>query len=154
MSPRIRQATKKDRATLIHLNEALAQETEGKTLSRDLLSLGVDAALADSHKGFYLIAELENRPVGGLLITTEWSDWRNAYFWWIQSVFVEPEHRKTGVYSALHRHVEDLAKSRGDVCGIRLYVDRDNARAMATYQRLGMVPARYELYEQDLDRES
>ncbi len=154
MSLRIRQATKNDRGTLIHFNEALARETEGKTLARDLLSHGVDAALADSHKGFYLIAELEDQAVGGLLITTEWSDWRNAYFWWIQSVFVEPEHRKTGVYSALHRHVEELARSRGDVCSIRLYVDRNNARAMATYQRLGMTPARYEFYEQELSRES
>ena len=102
---------------------------------------------------FYLIAIIEYTPVGGLLVTPEWSDWRNAFFWWIQSVYVEPRFRKTGVYTALHRSVEDMARSRGDVCGIRLYVDQNNSRAKTVYRRLGMTKGRYEFYERMLHRE-
>ena len=148
MSVRIRKAMRDDRGALIDFNEALARETEDKTLSRDLLSEGVDAVFDDPEKGFYLIAEVGDQPAGGLLVTTEWSDWRNAYFWWIQGVYVIPSCRKMGVYTKLHRFVAETGRSRGDVCGIRLYVDRDNARAKATYERLGMTTSRYDFYEQ------
>ncbi|MDH3216764.1 MAG: GNAT family N-acetyltransferase, partial [Candidatus Krumholzibacteria bacterium] len=126
---------------------AMAEETEGKRLSVDTLTPGVDAVLDDPQKGFYLIVDVDGCAAGGLLITTEWSDWRNAYFWWIQSVYVKPEYRKRGVYTALHRYVEEAAECECNVCGIRLYVDRENRRAKATYERLGMTPARYDFYE-------
>jgi GNAT superfamily N-acetyltransferase len=147
MTIEIRQATIADRDELVRFNEAMARETEGKALDRGQLARGVDAVLGDSSKGFYLVATNEGRVAGGLLITTEWSDWRNAYFWWIQSVFVEPAYRRKGVYTQLHRWVEETARSRRDVCGLRLYVDRDNARAQATYESLGMTRARYDFYE-------
>lgn len=146
-SIRIRRATRNDREALIQFNKGLAAETEDTRLSQPLLSAGVDAVLDDSEKGFYFVADVDGVSVGGLLITTEWSDWRNAYFWWIQSVYVEPAHRKRGVYSCLHEHVIREAKTSGDVCGVRLYVDRDNDRARRTYERLGMSRARYDLYE-------
>jgi GNAT superfamily N-acetyltransferase len=144
---RIRTATRDDRDALVRFNAAMARETEGKALSVETLQRGVDAVFADANKGFYLIADSGDRPAGALLVTTEWSDWRNAYFWWIQSVYVLPEYRRQGIYTQLHRHVETMAASRPDVCGIRLYVDRDNARAKTTYERLGMKPARYDFYE-------
>lgn len=151
MAIEIRTARSEDRDVLVRFNEAIALETENKTLDRGRLEAGVEAALADPNKGFYVVATIDNQTVGGLLITTEWSDWRNGTFWWIQSVFVAPEHRRGGVYTHLHRWVEDAARSKGGVCGIRLYVDRGNARAMATYERLGMTRSRYNLYEFDLD---
>jgi len=144
---RIRKANKEDRQTLVDFNCAMAEETEGKRLSVDTLTPGVDAVLDDPQKGFYLIVDVDGCAAGGLLITTEWSDWRNAYFWWIQSVYVKPEYRKRGVYTALHRYVEEAAECECNVCGIRLYVDRENRRAKATYERLGMTPARYDFYE-------
>jgi GNAT superfamily N-acetyltransferase len=143
----IRKATRDDREALVRFNEAMARETEAKSLPRRTLTAGVDAVLGDRNKGFYLVATIEDQPVGGLLVTSEWSDWRNAFFWWIQSVYVEPPYRKMGVYAELHRRVEDTARSRGDVCGIRLYVDHDNARAKTVYERLGMTRGRYDLYE-------
>jgi GNAT superfamily N-acetyltransferase len=150
MEMTIRRATIDDLEALVHFNSAMAEETEGKQLSRDLLTRGVRAVFEDPAKGFYLLAETEGTAAGGLMVTVEWSDWRNAYFWWIQSVFVRPEFRGRGVYAMLHRHIEELAAATGDVCGIRLYVDRENARAKSVYERLGMTPARYDFYETEL----
>lgn len=128
----------------------MAHETEGLQLDSDRLRRGVRAALASQDKGAYLVAELNGRIVGSLLITQEWSDWRDAYFWWIQSVYVEPAFRRRGVYRALHARVLELALARGDVCGIRLYVDRENAIARRAYSSVGMVRSHYEMYEQGL----
>jgi len=146
----IRIAQKDDVDLLVHFNSSLAEETEATSLNRATVKTGVEAALADPQKGFYLIAELDDRPAGGLLVTTEWSDWRNAMFWWIQSVYVEKDFRQRGVYKALHRHVEKLAREDVGVCGIRLYVDHDNSGAQATYEKLGMQPGRYRFYETKL----
>lgn len=143
----VRRATIDDVALLVHFNQAMAQETEGKALPKDRVTEGVRAALSDPGKGFYLIAEVEGTAAGGLLVTYEWSDWRNANFWWIQSVYVEPRFRRRGVYGKLHREVERAASA--SACGIRLYVDADNDRAQNVYRRLGMRPSRYFLYESD-----
>ena len=145
----IRRARKVDAALLVHFNRALAQETEDKVLPHERVMTGVRAALADPAKGFYLIAGVDGAAAGGLLVTFEWSDWRNANFWWIQSVYVEPEFRKRGVYTALYRHVEDEARASGDVCGIRLYVDEENKRAQTVYHQLGMHRSRYFMYESE-----
>ena len=149
-SIRIRGATRDDVGAIVRFNQGLASETEDTELASAVLTSGINAVFDDASKGFYLVAELDGRPAGCLLITTEWSDWRDGYIWWIQSVYVDPEHRRRGVYSALHDAVVRKAASRRDVRGIRLYVDRDNARARRTYQRLGMTPSRYDLYEQSV----
>ena len=132
----------------------MALETEGKNLDPDALHAGVAAVLEDGLKGFYLLAELgaegRGNPVGQLLVTSEWSDWRNAYFWWIQSVYVLPEHRRRGVYRALDQQVRVQAKLRGNVCGVRLYVDRQNHGAQKVYSSLGMVPSHYDMYEVEI----
>jgi GNAT superfamily N-acetyltransferase len=143
----IRHASPSDIPAIVAFNSAMARETEGKTLDPETLGRGVGAAFDDSAKGSYFIAEDEGVPVGCLLITYEWSDWRNGYFWWIQSVFVQPAYRRQGVYTMLHRFVESTARQRADVRGIRLYVDRDNVRAQRVYQALGMTRARYDMYE-------
>ncbi|MCE9595079.1 MAG: GNAT family N-acetyltransferase [Planctomycetes bacterium] len=145
----VRPATESDEPDLVAFNLALAEETEGRALDATRVADGVAAVLADSQRGRYFVAERAGAVVGGLLVTTEWSDWRNGWFWWLQSVYVVPDARRSGVYTALHRHVVEAARRRHDVCGVRLYVERENRGARAVYERLGMHHARYEFFELD-----
>jgi len=145
----VRPARAEDLEILAANHRAMALETEGKSLDEDKTHGGTRAVLEDASKGFYLVAEREGRPVGQLLVTYEWSDWRNGTFWWIQSVYVSPEARRAGVYRALHDHVLAEARARKDVCGVRLYVDKENSKAQATYKAMGMALAHYDLYEID-----
>jgi len=147
MNITIRNAASSDAPLIAEFNEAMAQETETLTLDRERLQKGVEALLADSSKGFYLVAESNNTVVGQLMITYEWSDWRNADFWWIQSVYVHPSYRKHGVFRSLYRYIESLARTRGNVCGLRLYVEKENEHARKTYEALGMTPSHYQLME-------
>ena len=146
---RIRPAAPPDLDVLFEFNAAMAQETEGKRLDPARLRAGLSAVLADPARGRYRVAEQDGRVVGALLITREWSDWRNGWFHWIQSVYVRPEARGRGVYRALHESV--LAEARRDpqVCGVRLYVDQDNLAAQATYAAVGMQRTHYVFYEED-----
>jgi len=144
---RIRLATAADAAVLVEFNMAMALETEGKHLLPEVIGAGVRALLDNPAAGFYLLAETE-RVVAALMITKEWSDWRNGSFWWIQSVYVRPEARRQGVYRRLYRHVQDMAASDAKVCGFRLYVERENNSAQATYAALGMKETRYLVFEE------
>ena len=144
---RIRLATPADAGALIEFNAAMALETEGKELLPDVIGAGVHSLLADPAGGFYVVAE-DDGPIGSLMITKEWSDWRNGTFWWIQSVYVLPRFRRQGVYKALYRHVQELAVKDAKVCGFRLYVERENSRAQATYAALGMKQTRYLVFEE------
>ena len=143
----VRRAVAADLDSLTRFNAAMAAETEGKALAADTLRAGIRAALDNPALGFYLLAEIDGRPAGQLLITAEWSDWRNAWFWWIQSVYVAPEFRRRGVYRALERRVRQQALAAGNICGLRLYVDRDNRAAQQVYVNLGMALSHYDLYE-------
>ena len=136
---------------LVDFNLAMALETEKLELDDSLVRAGVDAVLTGKDLGFYVVAEYTGRTVGGLLITYEWSDWRNAYFWWIQSVYVSPIYRKLGVYRAMHRYVTLEARRRGGVCGLRLYVDKDNQVAQQVYASMRMHQARYDMFELEFD---
>lgn len=147
MDFQIRPARPADAPTVTEFNRRMAAETEGLQLDPSVLSSGVKAALADPNKGRYLVAESEDRVIGQLMWTLEWSDWRNGWFWWIQSVYVAPEARRHGVYSALYAHLLDLATRQGDVIGVRLYVEEHNQRAQATYVKQGMVRTHYLVYE-------
>lgn len=143
----IRPAHEADVETLVAFNLAMAQETEGKTLSAVTVTSGVRRLLAAPQSGFYVVAEQDTRVVGGLLITYEWSDWRDGFFWWIQSVYVAPDCRRQGVFTRLFEHVRALAGRSSDVCGLRLYVEHSNAHAQQTYQALGMHPTTYAIFE-------
>jgi GNAT superfamily N-acetyltransferase len=149
MNISIRQATIGDAAVVARFNSRIATDTEGITLDESRLLSGVQALLRDPSKGLYYLAELNNVAVGQISITYEWSDWRNGWFWWIQSVFVEEAVRGKGIFKSLFDHVHSLATARTDVCGLRLYVERENALARRTYERLGMGYSRYDLYEMD-----
>ena len=127
----------------------LALETEGRRLSPSRLKSGVSALLRDKSKGVYFIAEIGGQIAGQLLITREWSDWRNGHFWWIQSVYVVEKFRGQGVFRALFKHVRALAKARRDVCGLRLYMEAGNARARQAYERLGLKQTEYQVFEMD-----
>ena len=145
----IRPAVPADLDVLASYNAAMALETEHLELDLERLRAGVGAVLRDEKKGFYLVAEEAGAVAGQLLITYEWSDWRNGAFWWVQSVYVRPESRGKGVYSALYGDAVRRAREAGDVCGLRLYVERENRRAQAAYQKLGMSPTVYDMYETD-----
>ena len=135
----IRRGTPADLATIVDFNRRLAEESEGKTLDLAVLRAGVVAALADpERKGPYFLAVEGDAVVGQMQITYEWSDWRNGWAWWIQSVYVRPDSRRRGIFRALYEHVSQLAKADPEVVALRLYVDRDNQVAQQTYLQLGM----------------
>jgi GNAT superfamily N-acetyltransferase len=145
----IREATSNDANTIAEFNSRMAMETEGRPLDPDLINPGVAAVLADASKGRYWLAEANGKVVGQIMVTYEWSDWRNGQLWWIQSVFVDEDYRRQGVFSGLYRHVESLARQEPDVCGLRLYFEKDNRRALDTYLKLGMVLPGYQVMEVD-----
>jgi GNAT superfamily N-acetyltransferase len=147
MPPTVRQAAPADAAVVAEYNRRLAWETEDKVLDPAQLQPGVDAVLADANRGVYFVAEDGGEVVGQLAITYEWSDWRNGWFWWIQSVYVREDRRQAGVFRLLYEHVAALAKERGDVIGLRLYVEANNERAQRTYQRLGMEVIPYKILQ-------
>ncbi len=143
----VRSGTPADLDFIVDCNARLARETEHKELDPAKLRPGVESLLAAPAKGRYLIAEFDRRPVGQIMFTTEWSDWRNGFFWWIQSVYVMPQERRSGVFTALFRHLERLAREDTSVCGLRLYVDHGNENAQRTYRRLGLDVTHYALME-------
>lgn len=149
----IRPATVDDVRTIVGFNTAMALETEQRRLDLDRLRDGTLALLTHRQHGFYIVAETSietvRTAVGQLMITFEWSDWRNGVFWWLQSVYVTPEWRRRGVYRAMHEHIAARAKSDPQVCGIRLYVEHQNRNAQTVYQRVGLRPAVYTVYEHD-----
>lgn len=148
---KIRLAEKKDALDLVEFNQAMALETEGKRLKTEVLQKGVEAVFDDEKKGFYVVAEDENgKIIGGLMITYEWSDWRNRWFWWIQSVYILPEARGKKIYNRLYNFVKDRADDEGDVCGFRLYVEKENTNAQKVYEKRGMEISHYLMYEENL----
>ena len=149
---RIRDADARDGDLLVRFATAMARETEGLALDPAVLGPGVAALLADPRKGRVFVLEEDGTAVATLMLTTEWSDWRDGWWWWIQSVYVAPEARRLGVFRALYAHVEAEARATPGVCGLRLYVENANARAQATYAALGMVDAHYRVFEAEFPR--
>jgi GNAT superfamily N-acetyltransferase len=145
----IRQATLSDAPVVADFNLRLAEETEALRLDPETVRAGVTAVLSDAAKGIYFVAEREGTVVGQLMITYEWSDWRNGNLWWLQSVYVKPEFRGRGVFRALFAHLQHLARGRADVAGLRLYMHAENTRARRTYEQLGMRHSDYEVFEMD-----
>ena len=126
---------------------AMAMESEGTTLDLERVTRGVTMAMADEAKGKYIVARIDGKAVGSLMLTREWSDWNCQWYWWIQSVYVEPQHRKKGVYKAMYSKVKQMAQAE-NVSQVRLYVDKTNTSAQQAYQRLGMDETHYLMYEE------
>lgn len=148
MSPSVRLASPSDAPFLIASNRAMAWETEHKELPVDRITPGVLGLFSHPEYGFYVIAEADGSPAGCLMVTYEWSDWRNGLVWWIQSVYVVPEQRRKGLYRALYLWVKAKAAAEPAVRGFRLYVEKENEIAQKTYQSLGMIDAGYYLFEE------
>ena len=145
----IRRATAQDAGELAEFNINMARETEGVELKPEVIRAGVRAMIDNPQMGFYLVVELDNGIQASLMVTTEWSDWRNACFWWIQSVYVRPAYRRQGLYRELYARVKELAEQEESaVCGYRLYVEQENRAAQSTYQTLGMHETGYRIYEE------
>ncbi len=146
---RVRLATPADAEFLVRGNAEMALETEHLSLDLDRLRDGVHAVFEQPGHGVYYVAEVDAQRAGQMMITYEWSDWRNGLFWWIQSVYVEHRFRSQGVFKAIYRHVENLARTTPGVCGLRLYVENSNIRAQEIYERLGMQRTVYQMFEVD-----
>lgn len=149
MEIQIRDAQPQDETIIANFNSRMALETEGRALTPKIVNSGVGALLADRARGRYWIALVGDVVIGQLMITYEWSDWRNGMLWWIQSVYVHPHYRRQGVFSSLYNHVKSLAIEDDQVCGIRLYVEESNTNAQETYLALGMRRPGYQVLEVD-----
>jgi ribosomal protein S18 acetylase RimI-like enzyme len=145
----LRRGEWRDAETIAGFNRAMALETEGLSLQVERSLQGAQRLLRDPALGFYLVAERAGEVAGSLMVTYEWSDWRNGHFWWIQSVYVRPGARRQGVFRALYGAVAAMVEQDASVCGLRLYVESSNARAQATYASLGMERTHYLVYEQE-----
>ena len=141
--------TQADIKAIAQFQVDMALESEGTTLSIDTVIPGVAAAINDSNKATYVIAYLNGNPIASLMITKEWSDWTNKWYWWIQSVYVIPQYRGKGVYKAMYNKIKDMALQNG-VTQIRLYVDKTNVNAQKVYQKLGMSECHYLMYEETI----
>ena len=144
----IRRAQKNDIPFITSFNQKMAKETENIQLDETILKNGVVSLFDQPQYGFYCVAEVDGRIVGQLMITYEWSDWRNGLFWWIQSVYIIPDFRGKGIYKQLHSFILKES-SKHSVCGIRLYVDKDNTNAKNVYKKCGMSMSHYDMFESD-----
>jgi ribosomal protein S18 acetylase RimI-like enzyme len=147
MNIKIRKGELKDANAITRFNLMIAKETENKELDFETVLRGVKAVVKDPHKGFYLVGESKGEIVGQLMVTPEWSDWRNMNFLWIQSVYVREDLRKQGIFSALYHHLKDMARYKKNVAGLRLYVEVNNETGKKVYEALGMHKPGYDIYE-------
>jgi len=147
LKPTIREARPEDAQRIADYNRSMAWETEKKELDELTALKGVEAGLAQPNLCRYFVAEIDGRVVGQAMITYEWSDWRNGELWWIQSVYVHPDHRQRGIFRALFQHIQQIAQNHPKSCGLRLYVETDNQIGKTVYSNLGMIDAGYQVYE-------
>lgn len=140
---------REDIEALAHFQLDMAAESEGTVLDYETVLKGVSAAMDDSAKATYIVAKIDDKPIASLMLTKEWSDWNNRWYWWIQSVYVTPEHRQSGVYKVMYSYVKDMAKAQ-NIPQVRLYVDKTNIRAQKVYSSLGMHESHYLMYEEDI----
>lgn len=139
--------TQEDIRAIAQFQVDMAQESEGTVLQIETVLPGVTAAMNDPQKGTYIVARVNGKAISSLMLTREWSDWTNRWYWWIQSVYVMPDYRGKGAYRAMYEKIKEMAAEQG-VTQIRLYVDKTNFRAQQVYQKLGMAECHYLMYEE------
>lgn len=145
----ITKGQKEDIEIIAQFQVDMAMESEGTQLNKDTVTKGVSAAMNDENKGSYYVARADGKAVGSLMLTREWSDWNNGWYWWIQSVYVAPEYRRQGIYKSMYNAVCADAKQQ-NVAQVRLYVDKTNIRGQKVYSSLGMHESHYIIYETTL----
>lgn len=145
----IREGRPEDATVIAKYNRRMALETEGKELDSETVRKGVEQGLHQPKKCRYFVAETQNSVIGQAMVTYEWSDWRNGDLWWIQSVYVHPDHRRQGIFKKLYQHIETLARKNTNIRGLRLYVEEENTVGQAVYKKLGMSHAGYHIYEKE-----
>ena len=150
---KIRRAKREELPIIVENNRRMALETEDKQLDLSTITKGAEALFDDPGRGFYMVCEKDGEILGQLMITYEWSDWRDGYFWWIQSVYVNSEARKQGVFNTLYDAVMKMARAGERVCGVRLYVEKSNVNAQKVYERVGMSRTHYDMFEVDFSAE-
>ena len=143
----IRKANRAEADTIVRFQVLMARETESLSLDEGILKQGVEAVFNHPERGCYYVAKKDGRVIASLMITYEWSDWRNSTVYWIQSVYVEKAFRRQGVYASMYQHIRQLAENDPAVGGIRLYVDKSNLPAQHTYASLGMNGEHYQVFE-------
>ena len=142
----IRKAVPSDAESIIDFQQKMAWETEKLTLVPEIITNGVNAVFKEPSRGQYYVADFEGKVIASLLITHEWSDWRNTNVWWFQSVFVLPEFRRTGIFRKMYAFIKEEAEKQ-NIAGLRLYVETNNTRAQRTYEAMGMSSEHYTMYE-------
>ncbi len=145
----IKYATKEDINALVGFQVLMAKESEGSILNIEKVTNGITQAISDPNKGRYLVAKIDGETVGSLMLTSEWSDWNAQWYLWIQSVYVIPQHRGQGIYTAMYQKVKDIAKEE-NISQVRLYVDKTNIAAQKVYNKLGMTQSHYLIYEENI----
>ena len=148
----VRNAIPEDIETIALFQQKMARETEGIDLESPVVIRGVQSVFEDPSKGFYIVARQDEKVIASMLLTPEWSDWRNRLFLWIQSLYVVPEFRKKGVFTMMYNHIKKMVRQSDAYAGIKLYVDRDNLRAQEVYKRVGMISSHYNLFEWNKDQ--
>jgi predicted GNAT family acetyltransferase len=143
----IRCSNEYDAEAIVGFQLKMAKETEGVSLDEIAVNNGVNAVFNDPHKGTYYVATDDDKIIASLLLTPEWSDWRNSWVMWIQSVYVVPESRGKGVFKSMYKYITNMAKESSKIAGVRLYVDLSNSSARNVYAKLGMVGDHYQLFE-------
>jgi len=144
----VREAIISDSDKISQFNINMAWETEEKKLDKEIISAGVISLFQKPEYGFYMVAEADGEVVASLMITKEWSDWRNGLFWWIQSVYVLPGYRRQGIYRRMYEAIMEMGNNEPGVCGYRLYVEKENSIAQKTYRSLGMEETHYKMFEE------
>ena len=146
---KVRPARTEDLEFLVENNQRMALETESKELDRDVLRQGIKRALAQSESCLYFVAEIKEKPVGQTMITFEWSDWRDGWIWWLQSVYVLSDYRNRGIFRMMYGHIKLAAHKGKNVRALRLYVKGTNFSGISVYKKLGMNSAGYLVYEEE-----
>ena len=143
----VRFATPEDAVDIVEFQLRMAWETEELELNPDVVSKGVAAGFDDSSKGRYIVAEYDGEVVASMMLTPEWSDWRNNTFLWIQSVYVMPDFRKVGIFRRMYEFVNVMVENSPEYAGLRLYVEVNNRIAQEVYTKLGMDGEHYRMFE-------